>query len=56
MQLNWHAYFNWTGYSISSQEYLLAMLSIKPDLDIKVTYINSPITEGISLNRQQFFV
>ena len=55
MQLVWHIYLNSTGYSISAQEYILSMLSLKPDLDIKVVRKNEPVNRGISVNRNQFF-
>jgi glycosyltransferase involved in cell wall biosynthesis len=46
---------NATGYSISSQDYILAMLRVKPDVDIKVHIINQKIGDGISRNRKQLF-
>ena len=55
MQLNYHGYWNQTGYSIAAQDYILAMLRENPDLDIRVHYINNKIGLGISRNRQQFF-
>ncbi len=55
MQLNYHGYFNNTGYSIAAQDYILAMLQVKPDADIRVHYMNGKITGGVSLNRKQFF-
>lgn len=55
MQINYHHYFNHTGYSIAAQEYILSMLSLNPELDIKVTYINTPVKDGISDNRRQLF-
>lgn len=54
MQLNYSMYMNTSGYSISAQEYILAMLSVKPDLDIKVHFI-SPPGEGISGLRELVF-
>lgn len=46
---------NATGYSISSQGYLLAMLRVNPDADIRIHYINHRLGLGISKNRQQLF-
>lgn len=55
MQLNYHGYFNNTGYSIAAQDYILAMQSVKPDVDIRVHYINGSIAAGVSSNRKQLF-
>lgn len=56
MQLNYHLYFNMSGYSIAAQSYVLAMLRYLPnDFDIKVHFLNSTINTGISKNRQQIF-
>jgi glycosyltransferase involved in cell wall biosynthesis len=46
---------NTSGYSISAQEYLLAMLHVKPYLDVKLHYVCSPLTRGISQKRQELF-
>jgi len=55
VQINYTAYMNSTGYSTSSQDYILSMLRVKPDLDIKVHYANGSITTGVSSNRKQLF-
>ncbi|MHA2279305.1 MAG: glycosyltransferase family 4 protein [Promethearchaeota archaeon] len=55
MQINYHAYMNSSGYSISAQDYILAMLRVKPDVDIKIHLINQKMNEGISRNRKQLF-
>ncbi len=55
MQLNYYAYFNESGYSIAAQDYLLAMMQAKPDIDIKIHYLNQRMGLGISKNRQQLF-
>lgn len=55
MQIIYNMYCNWTGYSISSQDYILSMLSIEPDLNIKVNFLNKSFL-GVSKNRQQLFV
>lgn len=54
MQIFWNLYFDSSGYSISSQDYVLSMKSINPKLDIKVNYFNSAIN-GVSDNRKQIF-
>lgn len=46
---------NSTGYSIAAQDYLLAMIQVKPDVDIRIHYMNGGITGGISSNRKQLF-
>ncbi len=55
MQLNYFGYWNATGYSIACQSYLLALLRVKPDVDIRTHFINRRIGQGISKNRQQLF-
>ena len=55
MQLNYHGYFNDTGYSIAAQDYILAMLRVNPDADIRTHYVNQRLGLGISRNRQQIF-
>ena len=55
MQLNYHLYANSTGYSISAQDYVLAMMRVKPDVDIRVHYVNTRLGAGISSNREQLF-
>jgi len=55
MQINYHGYFNQTGYSIAAQDYLLSMLHVRPDLDIKVHFVNKKIGDGVSSNRKQLF-
>lgn len=54
MQLNYSMYLNASGYSVAAQEYILAMLRVKPGLDIKV-HFNSPPGEGVSEHRQSIF-
>ena len=56
MQLRYSFYFNTTGYSISAQDYLLAMRQVSPDKSIKVTAVNGfkPRT-GLSTERYQQF-
>lgn len=48
-------YFNGTGYSAACQDNILAMLQVKPDVDIRVHYMNGEITGGVSSDRKQFF-
>jgi glycosyltransferase involved in cell wall biosynthesis len=55
MQLNYHCYINSTGYSIAAQEYILAMQHVRPDIDIKLHYLNLSTRSGISDNRYQMF-
>src|SRR3990167_9423796 len=55
MQLNYSIYFNYTGYSISSQEYVLSSLRHNPDLDLRLSYVNHGPILGVSKNRQQYF-
>lgn len=55
MQINYWAYFNSSGYSISAQDYILAMMRCKPDLDVRVHFMNKRIGSGISRNREQIF-
>ena len=55
MQLNYHAYYNNTGYSCAAQSYILAMLRVDPNVDIRTHYINHRLGLGISRNRQQLF-
>ena len=55
MQLNYHGYFNNTGYSIACQDYILAMLRVNPDADIRTHYVNRRLGLGMSQNRQQLF-
>lgn len=56
MQINYNGYFNSSGYSISCQDNILAMLQVKPDVDIRIHLINQKMGQGISKNRQQLFV
>lgn len=55
MQLNYSLYLNSTGYSVAAQEYLLAMLSVEKDFDIRVNFLNAVTNDGVSKNRQQIF-
>ncbi len=55
MQLNYNLYMNYSGYSISAQDYVLAMRRAQPDLDIRVNYLNQPDWLGVSKNRTQLF-
>lgn len=55
MQLNYHAYYNETGYSIAAQDYILAMSRVDPNVDIRTHYINRRLGLGMSKNRQQIF-
>ncbi len=52
MQIHYHAYANQTGYSISAQDYILAMLHVDPGIDIKFHPQNRHHL-GISPNRRQ---
>lgn len=54
MQIHWHAYLNQTGYSISAQDYILAMKQVDPDINIKVHPQNRHHL-GISPARRQIF-
>ena len=53
MQLNYFFYANSTGYGTSAQDNIFAMLKVKPDVDIRVHYMNGDISGGISSNRKQ---
>ena len=55
MQIYYSAYINATGYSISAQDYILALKQADPRIDIKLKYVNAAIKTGISPNRQQLF-
>jgi len=56
MQIRWSAYFNSSGYSISSQDYLLALQQVKPDIDIKTSAVNGfKNRPGISSERNEWF-
>jgi glycosyltransferase involved in cell wall biosynthesis len=55
MQLNYFGYFNSTGYSTSAQDYILAMMRVHPDVDIRTHYVNRRIGLGVSKNRNQIF-
>jgi len=55
MQLNYWLYCNYTGYSISAQDYILAALRTDPSLNIKVNYLNKVPSNGVSKNKVQFF-
>ena len=55
MQLNYFAYCNSTGYSEAAQSYLLSLLKVKPDINIKMHFINHKIGDGVSKNRKQLF-
>jgi glycosyltransferase involved in cell wall biosynthesis len=55
MQLVYHAYMNATGYSVAAQDYILAIKQTKPDLSVKLHYMNLATKTGISPNRQQLF-
>lgn len=55
MQLVYHAYMNATGYSIAAQDYILAMKELRPDLNVKLHYMNLATHTGISPNRHQYF-
>lgn len=56
MQLNYFMYCNYTGYSISAQDYILAMKRCRPKMDIKIHYINEGTKVGVSKDRQQIFM
>lgn len=53
MQLIYYFYSNSSGYSIASQDYLLAIKKINPNLNIKLQYLSSNNKIGISENRYQ---
>lgn len=55
MQINYWAYFNASGYSISAQDYILAMMRVSPNIDIRTHFINRRLGLGMSRNRQQLF-
>ncbi len=55
MQLNYHGYFNDTGYSCACQDYILAMLRVNPNVNIRTHYINRRLGLGMSRNRKQLF-
>lgn len=55
MQILYHLYLNSTGYSVASQDYILAMKNADPSVDIKVNYLNAATAVGVSPNRQQLF-
>ncbi len=55
MQLNYHGYFNNTGYSIAAQDYILAMMRVSPNVDVRTHFINRRLGLGMSRNRQQLF-
>lgn len=55
MQLFYRMYMGATGYSISAQEYVLAMHWSDPDLNIKIDYMNVPTGSGVSDKRKQLF-
>ena len=55
MQLCYSFYLNYSGYSLSAQEYLLAILKVDPNYDIKLNFLNKPDGLGVSPNRFQFF-
>ncbi len=55
MQIHWSIYLNHTGYSISAQDYILAMRQVDPNVDIKVHFENKETRIGVSKNRQQIF-
>lgn len=55
MDLLYNMYINSTGYSCASQDYVLALLRHRPDIDVRIKALNSAITVGISRNRQQIF-
>lgn len=55
MQIVYHAHINHTGYSVAAQDYILAMLSINPELNIRLKYLNLRHNLGVSEKRQQTF-
>jgi len=56
MQIKYTNYFNNTGYSISAQSYIKAMLHVNPDLDLKISAISGfREKQGISRERYEFF-
>ncbi len=55
MQLQYHGYWNHTGYSIAAQDYVLAMRKARPEIDIKIHYLNTVTRSGMSDNRFQLF-
>lgn len=55
MQLNYNAYLNHTGYSVSAQDYILAMRRCDPDFDIRMQYLHHGTGVGVSKNRRQIF-
>lgn len=56
MQLNYFCYINYTGYSISAQEYILAMLEQEPGLNIRIHPFNKQLDLGISRDRHQLLM
>jgi len=53
MQIVYNLYLNHTGYSIAAQDYILSMLHVNPDVDIKTKFLNYLTNLGVSKNRQQ---
>ncbi len=55
MQLVYHGYMNYTGYSVAAQDYILAMLSIEPDMNMRLLPMSNIARGGLSSNRFQIF-
>ena len=55
MQVVYHGYMNYTGYSIAAQEYILSMLYHQPDLNIRLLPLSNIAKGGVSENRYQMF-
>lgn len=55
MQLIYNHFLNHTGYSIAAQDYILSILRVSHNFDIRSIPYNTSIRSGISVQRQQFF-
>jgi len=55
MQLNYSLYLNYSGYSISAQDYILSILKVDPNFPVRVHFLNKPDGLGVSKNRLQVF-
>ncbi len=55
MQLNYHCWVNHTGYSVAAQEYILSILRVRPETNIKVVCINRSPGLGVSKRRREIF-
>jgi len=54
MNIVYNHYLNSTGYSLSAQDYVLAMLHVDPNINIKCNFLNKGHL-GVSKNRRQIF-